>query len=90
MQSAGGSTVTVPLRSTAANGDTLIAEPVLTPTSDPAVVRAVGNFVGGTGRFTGATGTLSVELIFANDQGDFVYEDNTSITLQHPWNRRGA
>ena len=121
--SAGGHTVTVPLRSTAsgnlpgnfvsghathlgkftaafneqgqvvftaANGDTLIAEPVLTPTSDPAVVRAEGNLAGGTGRFTGATGTFSVELIFVNDQGDLVYKDNTSITLQRPWNRRGA
>ena len=117
--SAGGHTVTVPLRSTAsgnlpgnfvtghsthlgrftgafneqgqvvftaANGDQLIAAPVLTPTS-PGVVHAEGNFVGGTGRFTGATGTFSLDLIFVNDQVDFVYEHTDPITLQRPWNR---
>ena len=121
LMSAGGHTVTVPLRSsaegnlpgnfvaghstllgrftaafnaqgqvvfTAANGDQLIAAPVLTPTSDPAVLHAEGSFVGGTGRFTGATGTFSLDLIFINDQGDFVYKDNASITLQRPWNRK--
>jgi hypothetical protein len=72
---------------TAANGDQLIAEPVLTPTS-PTVVHAEGDFVGGTGRFTGATGTFSVDLVFVNDQGDFVYEHTDPITLQRPWNRR--
>ena len=71
---------------TAANGDQLLAAPVLTPTSDPAVVHAEGNFVGGTGRFTGATGTFSLDLIFVNDQGDFVYRHEDSITLQRPWN----
>ena len=121
--SAGGHTVTVPLRSsaegnlpgnfvaghstllgrftaafnaqgqvvfTAANGDQLIAAPVLTPTSDPAVVHAEGNFVGGTGRFTGATGAFSLDLTFINDQGDFVYRHTDSITLQRPWNGRNA
>ena len=120
LMSAGGHTVTVPLRSTAsgnlpanvvsghstllgkftgafneqgqvvftaANGDTLIAAPVITPTSDPAVLHAEGNFVGGTGRFAGATGTFSLDLIFVNAQGDFVYEHTDPITLQRPWNR---
>jgi hypothetical protein len=119
--SAGGHTVTVPLRSTAegnlaanlvtghstllgkftasfnelgqavftaANGDQLIAAPVLTPTSDPTVVHAEGNFVGGTGRFEGATGTFSVDLIFVSAQGDFVYQHTDPITLQRPWNDR--
>ena len=121
--SAGGHTVTVPLRSTAsgnlpgnfvtghstllgkftgafnelgqvvftaANGDTLIAAPAITPTSDPAVLHAEGDFVGGTGRFAGATGTFSVDLIFVNAQGDFVYQHTDPITLQRPWNRDDA
>jgi hypothetical protein len=75
---------------TAANGDQLIAEPTLTPTSDPAVVHAEGSFVGGTGRFTGATGTFSVDLVFINDQGDFVYQHVDPITLQRPWNGRNV
>jgi hypothetical protein len=70
---------------TAANGDQLLAAPVLTPTSDPSVVHVEGSFVGGTGRFTGASGTFSLDLLFVNAQGDFVYQDEAEITLQRPW-----
>ena len=70
---------------TAANGDQLVAEPVLTPTSDPSVVHVEGSFVGGTGRFAGATGTFTVDLHFVNAQGDFVYQHEDVIALQRPW-----
>ena len=71
---------------TTASGDEIWAAPELVPTSDPNVVRAVGNYVGGTGRFAGTTGTFSVELIYVNDQGDFVYQFEDTITFQRPWN----
>jgi hypothetical protein len=70
---------------TAANGDQVFAAPVLTPISDT-VVHVEGSYIGGTGRFTGATGTFSLDLIYVNDQGDFVYQFRDTITLQRPWN----
>ena len=73
---------------TAANGDQLLAAPVLTPTSDPSVVHVEGNFVGGTGRFTGASGTFTLDLHFVNAQGDFVYQHEDEITLQRPWKNK--
>ena len=72
---------------TAANGDELFAQPtVLAPTDDPTVWHTEGIFVGGTGRFEGATGTFSHDIIFTDAQGDFVYQAQTMITLQRPWN----
>jgi hypothetical protein len=72
---------------TAANGDELFALPtVLAPTEDPTVWHTEGLFVGGTGRFEGATGTFSHDVIFTDAEGDFVYEAQTVITLQRPWN----
>jgi hypothetical protein len=51
----------------AANGDSLFAEVVgqATPTSDPNVLSIVEVFTitGGTGRFTGATGSITVERV---------------------------
>src|SRR5438132_267143 len=44
---------------TAANGDELWVEAMLTPTEDPAVLMVEGNYVGGTGRFAGASGPFS-------------------------------
>jgi len=72
---------------TAANGDELFALPtVLAPTDDPTVLHAEGIFVGGTGRFAGATGTFSHDVILVDAQGDIVYQAQTMITLQRPWN----
>jgi hypothetical protein len=76
---------------TAANGDELFALPtVLAPTSDPTVWHTEGTFVGGTGRFQGATGTFSHDVIFTDSQGDFVYDAQTLITLQRPWHQGSA
>ena len=69
---------------TAANGDLLFAAPVLTPTGDPNVMHAEGNFIGGTGRFEGASGAFSLDLIFVNPEGDFTYRHDGTITLQRP------
>src|SRR4051812_18205129 len=52
---------------TAANGDELFALPtVLAPTDDPTVLHTEGIFVGGTGRFGGATGTFSHDVILTD------------------------
>ena len=76
---------------TAANGDELFAQPTaLTPTSDPAVLHIEGNFVGGTGRFAGASGTFSHDINLIDDQGNIVYSYNTTITFQLPWNDTAA
>ena len=73
---------------TAANGDELFALPtVLSPTDDPTIWHTEGIFVGGTGRFEGATGTFSHDILFTDDQGDFVYDAQTMITLERPWNQ---
>jgi len=72
---------------TVANGDQIFSTAVFTPTSDPNVLLAEGTYLGGTGRFTGVSGTFSVELIFVDDQGDFVYRfSDQSLTLLRPWN----
>ena len=74
---------------TAANGDQLWALPtVLGPTSDPTVWHTEGTIVGGTGRFAGATGTFSHDVFFTDDQGDFVYTSETTLTLPRPWNNQ--
>jgi hypothetical protein len=76
---------------TAANGDELFAQPTaLTPTSDPAVLHIEGNFVGGTGRFAGASGTFSHDITFTDAQGNIVYSYDTTITFQRPWNNNEA
>ena len=72
---------------TAANGDELWASTAaLVPTSDPTIWHVDGNYVGGTGRFEGATGAFSHDIQFTDAQGDFVYSIDTTITLQRPWN----
>ena len=76
---------------TAANGDELWGQPTaLTPTSDPAVWHIEGNFVGGTGRFDGASGTFSHDIIFVDAEGNIVYSYDTTITFQRPWNSNAA
>lgn len=75
---------------TAANGDELRAQPTaLTPT-DPDVLHIEGIFVGGTGRFEGAAGAFSHDIIFVDAQGDIVYSYDTTITFQRPWNDNAA
>ena len=71
---------------TTANGDELWVAATLTPTDDPAQWIVTGNYVGGTGRFAGASGPFSHGLTFVDDQGNFVYEIDAQITLQRPWN----
>jgi hypothetical protein len=74
---------------TAANGDELWAQPtVLAPTSDPTVLHTEGNFIGGTGRFAGAGGTFSHDIQLTSAQGDFVFEYESVLTLQRPWNAK--
>jgi hypothetical protein len=73
----------------AANGDELWGQPTaLTPTSDPAVLHIEGLFVGGTGRFAGASGAFSHDINFVDQQGGIVYSYDTTITLQRPWNSK--
>ena len=70
---------------TAANGDELWASAgPLVHVSDN-VFRVEGNYVGGTGRFEGATGTFSHDVTFTDTQGNFVYDVDTTLTLQRPW-----
>jgi hypothetical protein len=73
---------------TAANGDELWAAGTLVPTPDPVVLHVDGTYVGGTGRFTGASGGFSHDLVFAGDQGNFTSSFEATITLQRPWNGR--
>lgn len=76
---------------TAANGDELWAQPsAFTPTSDPAVLHVEGNFIGGTGRFKGASGAFSHDITFVDGQGGIVYAYETTITLPRPWNNNAA
>ena len=73
---------------TAANGDQLFAQPTaLGPTEDPTVWHIEGNFVGGTGRFEGADGTFSHDIIFTDAEGNFEFQNESVLTLQRPWNR---
>ena len=69
---------------TAANGDELraVAGP-LVPVSDT-VFHIEGNYLGGTGRFAGAAGAFSHDITFTDAQGNFVYEVDTTVTLQRP------
>ena len=71
---------------TAANGDELWAAPSAMDPSTPGVLHIDGNYVGGTGRFAGASGAFAVDLIFVNEQGDFVYQHSDTLTLERPWN----
>ena len=77
---------------TAANGDQLFAQPSgpPTPTPVPGVLHIEGTFVGGTGRFDGATGAFSHDITFVSAQGDIVYSYETTLTLQRPWNANAA
>jgi hypothetical protein len=73
---------------TAANGDELWILPVtLGPKSeeDPTIWHTDALIIGGTGRFEGATGTGSHDIFFVDDQGDFVFNAEVTITLQRPW-----
>ena len=69
---------------TTANGDQLFAAPVFSATGDPTVVHVEGNYLGGTGRFAGASGTFTLDLQYTDAQGDFYYRFEDSITLQRP------
>ena len=72
---------------TAANGDELWVQALsLVPTSDPTVWHVESQIVGGTGRFEGASGTGSHDIFLVDDQGNFVFNAETTITLQRPWN----
>jgi hypothetical protein len=71
---------------TAANGDQLFAASGPPVPVSGNVFRVEGTYVGGTGRFEGASGTFSHDLTFTDSQGDFVYDIDTTITLQRPWN----
>ena len=72
---------------TAANGDELWALPTsLGPTGDPTVWHTEGNVIGGTGRFAGASGAFSHDVVFTDAQGDFVYTSRIEVTLVRPWN----
>jgi hypothetical protein len=72
---------------TAANGDQLWIQTLsLAPTSDPTVWHVEAQIVGGTGRFEGASGTGSHDVFFLDDQGNFVFSAETSMTLPRPWN----
>jgi hypothetical protein len=69
----------------AANGDELWAQStVLRPTDVDGVWHTEGILTGGTGRFAGATGEFSHDIFFTDNQGDFVYSVETTITLQRP------
>ena len=74
---------------TAANGDQLFASAAITPTSDPAVLHVQGNYVGGTGRFDGASGAFSHDVTFIDQQGNFVYQVDTTLTFPRPGNAKG-
>ena len=73
---------------TTANGDELWVAATLAPTADRAEWVVTGNYVGGTGRFVGASGAFSHGVTFVDDRGDLVYEIDASITLQKPWNSK--
>lgn len=76
---------------TAANGDELWAQPsAFTPTPDPTVLHIEGDFVGGTGRFAGASGAFSHDITFIDALGNIVYNYDTTITFQRPWNDNAA
>ena len=71
---------------TAANGDQLWVQTLsLVPKSDT-VLHVESQIVGGTGRFEGATGFGSHDVLLTDAQGDFVFNAETTITLQRPWN----
>ena len=70
---------------TAANGDLIFGAPVLTETDDKHVMHVEGPYLGGTGRFAGASGSFTLDVTFLDDQGNFVFRFKDSITLQRPW-----
>lgn len=71
---------------TAANGDELWIVPTSLTQTSATVLHAEAQIIGGTGRFEGASGFGSHDIFLVNDQGDFVFNAETMITLQRPWN----
>jgi hypothetical protein len=68
-----------------ASGDELWVRAALTQSDkNPRVWTVTGNYVGGTGRFAGASGAFVHPLYFLDDKGDFVYTIHTQITLVVP------
>jgi len=71
---------------TAANGDELWVQALsLVPKSDT-VLHVESQIVGGTGRFQGASGFGSHDILLTDAQGNFVFNAETTITLPRPWN----
>jgi hypothetical protein len=73
---------------TAANGDQIIGAPTQTPTDDPHVMHVEGPYLGGTGRFAGTSGSFTLDVTFVDDQGNFFFRFEDSITFQRPWNNK--
>ena len=71
---------------TAANGDELWVQALSLVPKSETVLHVESQIVGGTGRFEGASGTGSHDIFFTDAQGDFVFNAETTITLQRPWN----
>jgi len=72
---------------TAANGDQLWVQGLSLVQESPTVLHIESQVVGGTGRFEGASSGISGhDIHFVDDQGDFVFNAETAITLQRPWN----
>jgi hypothetical protein len=70
----------------AANGDELWAQATsLGPTGVEGVWHTEGYVVGGTGRFSDATGVFSHDIFFTDAQGDYVVDASTFLTLPRPW-----
>jgi hypothetical protein len=70
---------------TAANGDQIVGAPVLMSTDDPLVMHVEGPYLGGTGRFTGVSGSFTLDVFFSDEQGNFDFRFKDSITFQRPW-----
>jgi hypothetical protein len=70
---------------TGGNGVQYIGAPVLMSTDDPLVMHVEGSYLGGTGRFTGVSGSFTLDVFFSDDQGNFDFRFKDSITFQRPW-----
>src|SRR3954469_8905890 len=71
---------------TAANGDQIIGAPTLTPTNDPHVMHVGGPCHGGTGRLPVPYGSFPLNVTFVDEQANFFFRFEDSITFQRPWN----